>query len=155
VSYAPNPQSEWILYSDGINIAGASVAVGNVIEIAVPLANLGYYAYELPEYAVILGDYERDYTCYNTVNGPWIACPISFPGDVSGDASLTTADIIYMVNTVLKLGPAPVPCLGAGDVNCDGNVTTGDIIYLVNTILKAGPPICDVCSQIPSVWACP
>ena len=155
VSYAPNPQSEWILYSDGINIAGASVAVGNVIEIAVPLANLGYYAYELPEYAVILGDYERDYTCYNTVIGPWISCPISYPGDVSGDDNLTTGDIIYMVNAVLKAGPAPVPCLGAGDVNCDGNVTTGDIIYLVNTILKAGPPICDVCSQIPSVWTCP
>ena len=76
-------------------------------------------------------------------------------GDVTGDRNVQSSDIIHLVNFVFKLGPDPIPCVGAADMNCDSNLTSGDIIYLVNTIFKAGPDPCNVCALIPGTWACP
>ena len=84
-----------------------------------------------------------------------VSCPVAVTGDVNTSGSVNTADIIYLVNSVLKAGPEPVPCRGAADVNCDGQVGTSDIIYLVNSVLKAGAPPCDVCGLIPGTWSCP
>jgi len=98
-------------------------------------------------------------TNYSWEVGFWLgepaACPIVLPGDVNASGTITTADIIHLVNFVLKLGAEPEPCVGAGDVNCDGNVVTSDIIYMVNNILKAGPDICDICATVPGTWTCP
>ena len=55
-------------------------------------------------------------------------------------------DIIYMVNHLLRAGPAPVPVPEAGDVNCDGSLALGDVIYLVNFLLRGGPSPCNACS---------
>ncbi len=82
-------------------------------------------------------------------------CAVTMTGDVNLTGDRTLSDIVYLVNNVLKGGPAPQPCLAAGDVNCDNNVATSDIIYLVNAVLKAGPAPCDVCTMIPSPWSCP
>jgi len=76
-------------------------------------------------------------------------------GDVNTDGSITSADIIYLVNYVFKGGAPPMPCEAAGDVNCNGSVTSADIIYLVSYVFKGGAAPCDVCTLIPGTWTCP
>lgn len=82
-------------------------------------------------------------------------CPVTLTGDVNSSGDRVTSDIIYLVNFVLKGGPAPIPCIAAGDVTCGGGVVTSDIIYMVNFVLKGGPAPCDVCTLIPGTWSCP
>jgi predicted outer membrane repeat protein len=63
-------------------------------------------------------------------------------GDANEDGSINIADVVYVLNYVIKGGPDPNP-LQAGDVTCDGNVDVGDIIYFVNYLFKGGPaPSC-------------
>lgn len=88
----------------------------------------------------------------NAVNSPEtvfvqvrILCPIPLTGDVTGDGAVSQSDIVYLVNHVLKAGPAPVPLKEAGDVNCDRNVGLADVIFLVNYVLKGGAAPCDAC----------
>jgi hypothetical protein len=83
------------------------------------------------------------------------SCPITLTGDVQGDGNISSADIVYLVNAVLKAGPDPIPCAAVGDVNCNGQVATSDIIYLVNKVFKGGPAPCNVCTMIPGTWSCP
>jgi hypothetical protein len=78
-----------------------------------------------------------------------VLCPIAETGDANGDGKLSQSDIIYLVNHLLKAGPAPTPVPEAGDVNCDGSLALGDVIYLVNFLLKAGPSPCNACSLLP------
>jgi hypothetical protein len=92
----------------------------------------------------------------NAVNSPEtvtvileVLCPIAETGDANGDGKLSQSDIIYLVNHLLKAGPAPTPVPEAGDVNCDGTLALGDVIYLVNFLLKAGPSPCNACSLLP------
>ena len=147
--------STWELAGSNINLTGATTAVEDVVEVAIPMANLGYPS-ELPFVYAQIGDgsQDYDYTCYITVNVPEV-CPITTPGDVTGEGNITTGDIIYMVNFVFKAGPDPVPCQAAADMDCSGGISPADIIYLVNTIFKAGPAPCDVCPLIPGTWSCP
>jgi hypothetical protein len=85
------------------------------------------------------------------------ACPTwkgtLMTGDVNVSASLTSADIIYLVNYVFKSGPQPLPVVQSGDVNCSGSpaapgITSADIIYLVNHVFKGGPVPCNRCAQV-------
>jgi hypothetical protein len=77
-------------------------------------------------------------------------------GDVNFDRTLTSADIIYMVNFTFKGGPTPLPCEAASDVNCDGQITSADIIYMVNFVFKGGPPPCELGEMITDgTWSCP
>jgi hypothetical protein len=82
-------------------------------------------------------------------------CPILLPGDVNCSGSVTSADVISLVNYVFKSGALPCPCPAAGDINCNGSVTSADVIALVNYIFKGGPPPCNPCTIIPSLWKCP
>lgn len=83
-------------------------------------------------------------------------CVVAQSGDVNVSGSITTADVIYMVNYVYKSGIEPQPCAASGDVNCSGTTTSSDIIYLVNHAFKSGPLPCNVCSILgPGSWACP
>lgn len=82
-------------------------------------------------------------------------CLVVTTGDVNVSGSITSADIIVLVNFVFKGGPDPEPCPAAGDVNCSGGVTSADIITLVNFVFKGGAAPCDVCAIIPSEWTCP
>ena len=83
------------------------------------------------------------------------ACPIAMSGDVNLSTTITSSDIIVLVNYVFKGGAAPLPCAANGDVNCNGAVSSSDIITLVISVFKAGPPPCNVCDLIPAVWSCP
>jgi hypothetical protein len=66
----------------------------------------------------------------------WIA------GDVTGDLVVDVADIIYLINYLYRLGPAPDPP-ERGDVNQNGQVTLADIVYLINYLYRGGdPPRC-------------
>ena len=62
-------------------------------------------------------------------------------GDANGNGEVTIADVVYLVNYILKDGPAPEP-IEAGDVNCDDNVDIIDAVYLVNYLFRNGPPPC-------------
>lgn len=90
------------------------------------------------------------------VSNPNQAITITMTGDVNNNGSITSADIIYLVNYVFKGGSAPIPCAAVGDVNCDGAITSSDIIFAVNFVFKSGPPMCDVCASAPAgAWSCP
>ena len=84
------------------------------------------------------------------------ACVVVHTGDVNHSASITSADVIGLVNFVFKSGPEPLPCVAAGDVNCDTSIDSGDIIGLINFIFKAGSRPCFVCDLVESgAWICP
>jgi len=67
-------------------------------------------------------------------------------GDVTNDGSVTSQDIISMVNHVFKSGPAPVPVPLVGDADCSGTLTANDIIRLVNYVFKSAGAPCNVCA---------
>jgi len=75
-------------------------------------------------------------------------CPIDLMGDVDTSGSVSSADIIYMVNAVFKAGPAPLPIPEAGDVNCSSSVSSADVIALVNFVFKGGAAPCDACALL-------
>jgi len=84
--------------------------------------------------------------CDPCLGDPTNTCgPVCTPGDVNANGSITSADIIYLVNHVFKGGPAPLPVPESGDVNCSGTLTSADIIYLVNHVFKGGPAPCASC----------
>jgi hypothetical protein len=58
-------------------------------------------------------------------------------GDVNASGTVSSADIIFLVNYVFKAGPAP-PSLAIADVNADCAITSSDIIAMVNYIFKSG-----------------
>lgn len=64
-------------------------------------------------------------------------------GDVNSSGSITSSDIIALVNYVFKSGNDLACANSTGDVNCLGGVTSSDIIFLVNYVFKGGPaPTC-------------
>jgi hypothetical protein len=87
--------------------------------------------------------------------GQGSVCLVVLTGDVNLSTTLTSADIIYLVNYVFKSQAVPMPCEAAGDVNCTGSVTSADIIYMVNHVFKGDVAPCDVCTIIPGMWSCP
>jgi hypothetical protein len=84
------------------------------------------------------------------------ACPIGhhLAGDANGSGTISSADIIVLVNYVFKGGSQPVPCSAIADVNCTGADDAVDIIKLVNFVFKGGAPPCDVCDFSPLLWEC-
>lgn len=60
-------------------------------------------------------------------------------GDANNNSSISLADVVYLVNYVMKGGPAPLPSKATGDCNCDHGISLADIIHLTNYILKGGP----------------
>jgi hypothetical protein len=91
----------------------------------------------------------------SAINSGCVAgCLIVVPGDVNISGSITSADIITLVNYVFKGGLAPKPCQANGDVNCNGSVTSADIISLVNFVFKGGAAPCDICNSSPLGASC-
>jgi M6 family metalloprotease-like protein len=61
------------------------------------------------------------------------------PGDVTGDRLLDIADVISVLNYLLKDGAPPDP-LASGDVNGDCELDLEDVVYLLNYLFKGGDP---------------
>ncbi|HVP35506.1 MAG TPA: CARDB domain-containing protein [Terriglobales bacterium] len=61
------------------------------------------------------------------------------PGDANSDGTVSTSDIVYLVNYLFKGGPPPNPMCKA-DVNHDHRVNIADVVYLVSYLFKGGPP---------------
>ena len=59
-------------------------------------------------------------------------------GDVNCDVVIGLADIVYLINYVLKSGSEPC-ILEAGNVNCDWMLDTADIVFLINYLFRGGP----------------
>jgi hypothetical protein len=60
-------------------------------------------------------------------------------GDANADGNVTVADVVYLVNYVLKSGAAPIP-METGDVDGNNIPNITDAVYLVNYLFKGGPP---------------
>ena len=89
--------------------------------------------------------------CFTVTRRP---CSVIITGDANRDGSITTADILTIVNWIFK-GGEPVGCMADADATCSGAVTAADVIYLVNYIFKGGPDPCNVCDLIwDGVWTC-
>jgi hypothetical protein len=73
-------------------------------------------------------------------------CVVTQTGDVDVSGTITSADIIVLVNYVFKGGATPQPIEEAGDCDCSSAVTSADVIRLVNFVFKGGIPPCDVCT---------
>lgn len=83
-------------------------------------------------------------------------CPILLTGDVDTSGTITSSDVIRLVNYVFKGGAVPQPCWVSGDIDCTGAITSADIIVLVNFVFKSGPDPCDACTLLePGWWPCP
>jgi hypothetical protein len=59
------------------------------------------------------------------------------PGDANGSGEVNGLDVVYLVNYLKGMGPAPDPLL-SGDTNGDCATNGLDVVYLVN-YLKGGP----------------
>jgi hypothetical protein len=72
-------------------------------------------------------------------------CPYK-TGDFNGNNTITSSDIIALVNYVFKGAAQPDPKC-RGDANGNGTITSSDIINLVNYVFKGGaaPIPSDVC----------
>lgn len=60
-------------------------------------------------------------------------------GDVNGDGNISIADIVYLINYLFKMGPAPYIQWKA-DANGDCKVSVADVVYLINFLFKGGDP---------------
>jgi serine protease AprX len=62
-------------------------------------------------------------------------------GDVTGDATINLADLVYLINYLYRGGRAPSP-LFLGDVNCDDAVDLADMVYLIDYQYQNGSAPC-------------
>ena len=73
-------------------------------------------------------------------NRSWVLQPqAGLRGDLNHNGTVTSADILLLVNYVFKSGAPPSP-LGIGDANGVPPITSADIVYLVAYVFKSGPP---------------
>lgn len=62
-------------------------------------------------------------------------------GDVNRDGKNSVSDVVFLINYLLKGGPAPY-LYYRGDVNCDQTVSISDVVYLINYLFKSGSEPC-------------
>jgi subtilisin family serine protease len=64
------------------------------------------------------------------------------PGDADNNASVTIADVTYLIARIFSGGPAPV-CQDEGDADGNSSITIADVTYLIARIFSGGgAPIC-------------
>ena len=82
------------------------------------------------------------------------ACDCSKIGDCVEDGLVNPADVVYLVNYVLRqTGPAPAsdakcPVVNRGDFDCNGIVALTDVVKMVNYVYRyPAPGPCDPCGE--------
>ena len=136
---------DWSIFVDRSWLSATPAgAVSNSTDVAIWITNTDAELGRHTGHLII-----RSSNAVNTPDTVWVLldmlCPVQVLGDANYDGRLSQADIIYVVNHVLRGGPPPRPVWQAGDINCDEIVTQSDIIALVNHLLRAGPSPCNVC----------
>ena len=64
--------------------------------------------------------------------------------DCDGNGKVELADVVYLINYVLKGGSVPRP-YEAGDMDCPNNIVDlADVVYLINYLFRGGPPPCNL-----------
>jgi hypothetical protein len=135
-----------------------------------PVLTMTFAVTEIP------GQFEFDTACFSGslgaiyLIGTW-PCPDCFPieiplekgiititdcvcttlGDCNGDAAINPVDVMYLVNTVYRLRPAPPPipwCPAVnGDWNCDDAITPLDVAEIAAFVYRnSGIPPCNPCT---------
>ena len=84
-----------------------------------------------------------------TIGDTTAPCLIAVEGDVNGSGTVTSADIIRLVNYCFRGLAPPIPCVASGDLNCNGSVTAGDVVQLVSYCFKNAVLPCDICTESP------
>jgi len=59
-------------------------------------------------------------------------------GDANGDGEINSGDVVFLINYLFKVGPAPDP-EGRGDLNCNGIINSEDVVFLIDYLFKNGP----------------
>jgi hypothetical protein len=68
-------------------------------------------------------------------------------GDVTNDGLVNLSDVIWLLNFLFKMGPAPKLFTCVGDVNNDNTVNLSDAIIILNFLFKGGSsPNPDCCN---------
>jgi hypothetical protein len=113
---------------DGENDAGQNVASGNYL---MKVSAVSVYA-DINE----PGNPPAD----SITKEGWVCNvhPNDIPGDVNSNLTVESADIVYLINYLLKGGPGFSP-FWKGDTNGDCKVSLSDIVYLINYLFKGGP----------------
>ena len=68
-------------------------------------------------------------------------------GDAGYNGSVSSSDIIFLVNYVFKSGE-PSVIRELGDIDCSGFTSSSDVILLVNYVFKSADEPCDPCSVL-------
>lgn len=77
-------------------------------------------------------------------------------GNVNGDATISSADLVYMVNYLYREGIQPQNCTAVGDVDCSGEINALDIMKNINYVFKRGQRPCNVGGLVGAgIWDCP
>lgn len=63
----------------------------------------------------------------------------SVAGDANNDSTVSSADIVFLINYLFKQGP--IPCIPeAGDLDSNCSINSADIVLMINYLYKEGPP---------------
>ncbi len=96
----------------------------------------------LDKYAPIFGTYRESFTIdgyFNDGNDFSVIGSVVLKsyksGDFNQDGDVNISDLVFLVNHIFKIGPAPDIC----DINNDNECNIADLTYLVNFIFKGGP----------------
>ncbi len=73
------------------------------------------------------------------------ACEVAYVcGDADGNAVISIADAVFLINYIFAGGAAPDPP-AAGDADCSGGISIADAVYLINYIFAGGAVPCAAC----------
>jgi hypothetical protein len=81
---------------------------------------------------------------YHQVDNPALGLvDFSMPyllGDVNTDRVINLGDVVYLINSIFRGGPAPY-ILILGDTNRNGiPIELGDLVFLISYLYRGGPP---------------
>jgi len=90
----------------------------------------------------------------NTTGIDFALTPVVY-GDADGNGEVHLADVVYLINYLLRQGPAPPYPLESSDVNCDQWLDLSDVVFLIAYLFKGGPePSCYPTGRVTDFTGC-